>query len=131
MRIAIAGKAVAMNPLEFPELYFYYAVAELRSKNIFDLAEANARRATELDSAHEIPRAEVFAGIRSDRQGRPLRRAATFQKYLENRAEGAGRRSDKASHRRAGSPRGCEVADRGRTLFALDFVHEPAAWMVV
>ena len=58
---AIAGKAVAMNPLEFPELYFLYAAANYNLKH-FDLAETNARRATELDSSHEVPRAEVLLG---------------------------------------------------------------------
>ncbi len=80
--VAIAGKAVAMNPLEFPELYFYYAVANYSLKH-FDLAEANARRATELDSAHEIPRAEVLLATvliaKGDRSGA----LQHFRKYLE------------------------------------------------
>lgn len=80
--IAIGGKAVAMNPLEFPQLYFYYAVANFNLKH-FDVAEANARRATELDSAHEIPRAEVLLGssliARGDRAGG----LEHFKKYLE------------------------------------------------
>ena len=58
---AIAGKAVAMNPLEFPQLYFYYAAANFNLKHL-DVAEVNARRPTELDKAHEIPRAELLLG---------------------------------------------------------------------
>jgi tetratricopeptide (TPR) repeat protein len=80
--IAIAGKAVAMNPLEFPELYFYYAVANFNLKH-FDVAETNARRATELDHAHEIPRAELLLGsvlaAKGDRPGA----LQHFRKYLE------------------------------------------------
>jgi len=52
---AIAGKGVALNPQEFPDLYFLYAAANFNLKH-FDLAEANARRATELDKDHEVPR---------------------------------------------------------------------------
>lgn len=80
--ITIAGKAVAMNPLEFPELYFYYAVANYDLKRL-DLAETNARRATELDSAHEIPRAELLLGsvliAKGDREGA----LEHFKKYLQ------------------------------------------------
>ena len=78
----IAGKAVAMNPLEFPELYFYNAVANFNLKH-FDVAESSARRATELDAAHEIPRAELLLGsvliARGDRAGG----LQHFRKYLE------------------------------------------------
>jgi tetratricopeptide (TPR) repeat protein len=80
--ITIAGKAVAMNPLEFPELYFVYAAANFNLKHM-DVAEANARRATELDKNHEVPRAEVLLGTvlvaRGDRNGA----LQHFRKYLE------------------------------------------------
>jgi tetratricopeptide (TPR) repeat protein len=80
--VAIGGKAVAMNPLEFPQLYFYYAVANYNLKHL-DLAEANARRATELDNAHEIPQAELLLGsvlaAKGDRSGA----LQHFRKYLE------------------------------------------------
>src|SRR5580698_4089478 len=59
--ITIAGKAVAMNPLEFPELYFVYAAANFNLKHL-DVAETNARRATDLDKNHEVPRAELLLG---------------------------------------------------------------------
>ena len=69
---AIAGKAMAMNPLEFPELYFYNAVANYTLKRL-DVAEMSARRATELDARHEIPRAELLLGTvliaKGDRAG--------------------------------------------------------------
>jgi tetratricopeptide (TPR) repeat protein len=79
---AIAGKAVAMNPLEFPDLYFYNAVANYNLKHL-DVAETSARRATELDSGHEIPRAELLLGTiliaRGDRSGG----LQHMRKYLE------------------------------------------------
>lgn len=80
--VAIGGKAVAMNPLEFPELYFYYAAANFNLKHL-DLAEANARRATDLDKEHEVPRAELLLGsvllAKGDRTGG----LEHFRKYLE------------------------------------------------
>ena len=78
----ISGRAVAMNPLEFPDLYFYYAVANYNLKQ-YDLAEKGARRATELDSAHELPRAELLLGTvliaKRDRAGA----LEHLRKYLE------------------------------------------------
>ena len=78
---AIAGKGVAMNPLEFPELYFYNAVANYNLKHI-DVAETSARRATQLDAAHEIPRAELLLGTiliaKGDRAG-----LQHLKKYLD------------------------------------------------
>jgi len=78
----IAGKAVAMNPLEFPELYFYNAVANYNLKHL-DVAEYSARRATELDSAHEIPRAEVLLGSVLIAKGDRAGGVQHFRKYLE------------------------------------------------
>ena len=80
--ITIAGRAVAMNPLEFPELYFYYAVANFNMKH-FDVADTNVRRAIDLDTAHEVPRAEVLLAsvliAKGDRSGA----LEHFKKYLE------------------------------------------------
>ena len=79
---AIAGKAVAMNPLEFPELYYYNAMANYNLKHL-DVAEYSARRATELDSAHEIPRAEVLLGLVLIAKGDRAGGVQHFRKYLE------------------------------------------------
>jgi len=98
--VAIGGKAVAMNPLEFPELYFYYAAANYNLKHL-DVAEANARRATDLDNAHEIPRAELLLAsvliAKGDRSGA----LQHFRKYLDIVPE--------ASHRPARSSRRREM----------------------
>jgi tetratricopeptide (TPR) repeat protein len=80
--IAIGGRAVAMNPLEFPELYFYYAVANFNLKH-FDVAETNARRATDLDGTHEIPRAEVLLGAVLIAKGDRAGALEHFRKYLQ------------------------------------------------
>jgi superkiller protein 3 len=78
----IAGRAVAMNPLEFPELYFYNAIANYNLKH-FDVAQQSASRAIDMDSAHEVPRAEVLLATvliaKGDRSGA----LQHFRKYLE------------------------------------------------
>jgi tetratricopeptide (TPR) repeat protein len=79
---AIAGKAVAMNPLEFPELYYFYAAANYNLKHL-DIAETNARRATELDTAHEVPRAELLLGSVLMSKGDRVGALQHFRKYLE------------------------------------------------
>jgi tetratricopeptide (TPR) repeat protein len=80
--ITIAGKAVAMNPLEFPELYFVYAAANYNQKHL-DVAETNARRATELDKNHEVPRAEVLLASVLIAKGDRAGALQHFRKYLE------------------------------------------------
>jgi tetratricopeptide (TPR) repeat protein len=79
---AIAGQAVAMNPLEFPQLYFYNAVANFNLKHL-DVAEFSARRATELDTAHEIPRAELLLGTILGAKGDRSGALDHMRKYLE------------------------------------------------
>lgn len=80
--LTIGGRAVAMNPLEFPELYYSYAVANYSLKH-YDVAEQNVRRAIDLDSAHDVPRAELLLGTvliaRRDRAGA----IEHFKKYLD------------------------------------------------
>lgn len=80
--VTIGGRAVAMNPLEFPELYYFYGAANYTLKH-YDIAEQNFRRAIELDSAHDVPRAELLLGsvliARRDRDGA----IEHFKKYLD------------------------------------------------
>jgi tetratricopeptide (TPR) repeat protein len=80
--VTIASRAVAMNPLEFPELYYYYAAANFNLKH-YDLAEQSVRRAIDLDTAHEVPRAELLLATvliaKRDRAGA----LEHFRKYLE------------------------------------------------
>jgi tetratricopeptide (TPR) repeat protein len=59
--VGIAERALELNPVEFPGIYFYYAVANYNLKRL-DVAERSARRAIELDADHEIPRAENLLG---------------------------------------------------------------------
>ncbi len=69
---AITTRAMEMKPTEFPAIYFYHAVANFNLKHL-DIAETSARRAIELDSEHEVPRAEYLLGsilaAKGDRAG--------------------------------------------------------------
>lgn len=69
---AITDKALALNSVEFPGLYFYNAVAHFNLGQL-DQAEKSARRAISLDHDHEVPRAEDLLGnilaARGDRAG--------------------------------------------------------------
>jgi tetratricopeptide (TPR) repeat protein len=78
----LAERAMAMNPIEFPSIYFYDAVANYNLKRIAP-AEKSVRRAIELDTKREFPRAEVLLGsvlaAKGDRQGA----LEHLRKYLE------------------------------------------------
>jgi tetratricopeptide (TPR) repeat protein len=80
--ITIGGRAIALNPQEFPELFYYYAAANYNLKH-FDVAEQTVRRAIDVDSAHEVPRAELLLGMvliaKRDREGA----LEHLRKYLE------------------------------------------------
>jgi tetratricopeptide (TPR) repeat protein len=80
--VTIADRAIALNPQEFPELYFYHAVANFNLKR-FNVAETSARRATELDSAHEIPRSELLLGTTLIAKGDRAGALEHLRKYLE------------------------------------------------
>jgi tetratricopeptide (TPR) repeat protein len=59
--LEITGKAFQYNPLEFPGIYFYDAVANFNLRRL-DPAQKSAERAIQLDVSHEIPRAENLLG---------------------------------------------------------------------
>jgi tetratricopeptide (TPR) repeat protein len=78
----ITERALALNPIEFPAIYFYDATANF-NLNRFDASEKSARRAIDLDSNHQIPRAEFLLGTvlaaKGDRRGA----VEHLRKYLE------------------------------------------------
>jgi len=72
MRLAVNGKrmedaaalgerAMQLDPVEFPGIYYYGAVANYEL-NHADVAEKTVRRAIELDQAHEYPAVEALLG---------------------------------------------------------------------
>ncbi len=79
--LAITDSAIKQNPLEFPGVYFYNAVANFNLKRL-DVAEKSARRAVELDSTHEIPRAEDLLGTILAHEGDRAGAVEHMKKYL-------------------------------------------------
>jgi tetratricopeptide (TPR) repeat protein len=79
--VHVTTAALALNPVEFPGLYFYDAVADFQLKRLDD-AEKSARRAVELDTDHELPGAESLLGtvlaVKGDRAGA----IEHYRKYL-------------------------------------------------
>lgn len=58
----LSGKALRLNPYDFPVAYFYNAVANYNLKN-FDEAEKSAREAVKGDAAKKIPKIHHILGI--------------------------------------------------------------------
>jgi tetratricopeptide (TPR) repeat protein len=93
IRLAVAGKrmedaaalserATELDPVEFPGIYYYDAVAHYELKQA-GVAEKAVRRAIELDQAHEYPAAEALLGkVLADK--RDFRGAMEhFTKYVQ------------------------------------------------
>ena len=79
---ALAERALAMNPVEFPAIYFYHAAATYALKR-FEAAEKSARRTIDLDSHHEFPRAELLLGSVLAAKGDRAGAVEHLKKYLE------------------------------------------------
>ena len=78
----ITTRALALNPVEFPGLYYYDAVVDLRLKKLGD-AEKSARRAIDLDSNHEVPLAESLLGTLLAAKGDRAGAIEHYRKYLQ------------------------------------------------
>jgi tetratricopeptide (TPR) repeat protein len=58
-----SGRAIKLDPVDFPDAYLYNAVANHNMKR-FDVAETSARQAQKLDTGHRWPKADrVLAAI--------------------------------------------------------------------
>ena len=77
----LAERALAQNPIEFPAIYFYYAVAQ-HGLGHQDVAEKFASRAIELDTRHEYPRAEYMLGTLLSARGDRAGAIVHLNKYL-------------------------------------------------
>ena len=56
-----SGGAIKLDPVDFPDLYLYNAVSNYNLRK-FDAAEASARQAQKLDTAHRWPKADRVLG---------------------------------------------------------------------
>jgi len=79
---ALAERALAMNPVEFPAIYFYHAAATYTLKR-YDAAEKSARRTIDLDSHHQFPRAELLLGSVLAAKGDRAGALEHLKKYVE------------------------------------------------
>jgi tetratricopeptide (TPR) repeat protein len=57
-----SGRLIHMDPMHFPEAYFYNSVANLRLSQ-FGAAERSARDTLRMDTAHKYPKAEQVLGL--------------------------------------------------------------------
>jgi len=58
---ALGERALQLNPVEFPGIYYFDALANYELKHP-DIAEKTARRTIDLDKTHEFPAAEEVLG---------------------------------------------------------------------
>jgi tetratricopeptide (TPR) repeat protein len=80
--LTVTSAALKLNPVEFPAIYFYDAIANVNLKR-FDDAEKSARRATELDVDHEFPRAEHLLAALLAGKGDNKGALEHYEKYLQ------------------------------------------------
>jgi tetratricopeptide (TPR) repeat protein len=60
--IEVTGKLLALDPISFPDAYFYSSVANYSLGN-FDAAERSALQGVKVDDAHQIPRLQYLLGV--------------------------------------------------------------------
>jgi tetratricopeptide (TPR) repeat protein len=93
IRLAVAGKrmedaaalgerATKLDPVEFPGIYYYDAVANYELKHA-DVAERAVGRAIDLDKAHEYPAAEALLGKVLADKGDSHGAIEHFTKYVQ------------------------------------------------
>src|ERR1700691_2735956 len=80
--VALGARATQLDPVEFPGIYYYDAVANYELKHT-DVAEKAVRRAIDLDKDHEYPAAEALLGkVLADR-GDSRGALDHFTKYVQ------------------------------------------------
>ena len=78
---AWAEKIIALDPESFPDAYLYHAIGKLTMKD-FAAAERSARAAMELDTAHQLPRAEYVLGLALAAQGNLSGARMHLERYI-------------------------------------------------
>jgi tetratricopeptide (TPR) repeat protein len=72
-----------LNPTEFPEAYYYRAVAHYNLEHL-DQAFEDAQQAVKLDTAHTVPLAEQLLGVLFSMRGDHKSAAEQFRNYLQH-----------------------------------------------
>lgn len=102
--LAITSRGLEYNPVEFPSIYFFNAVAHFNLKH-YDAAEKGARQTIALDGKREIPLAESLLASVLAVQGHLDTAIDHFRKYLElspNASDAAAVRAEIAELERRG-----------------------------
>jgi tetratricopeptide (TPR) repeat protein len=73
-------RVIELNPVQFPQAYFYNAAAHMNLKN-YDQAEKSAREAIRLDEQHRYPRAEYLLGLLTAQKGAYAEAAQLLRGY--------------------------------------------------
>lgn len=60
--LTAASQGVHLDPVDFPQLFFYKAVAEFNTKQL-DKAEKSARQADKIDVTHRMPKIQQLLGM--------------------------------------------------------------------
>ncbi len=77
-----AQRAIDLNAIEFPGAFYYHAIAAFNLGR-FEAAEANARRALEVDTDHAFPNAEYVYGSVLAKRGDRAGAIAHMKEYLK------------------------------------------------
>ena len=80
--VTLADRAIALNPVEFPGIYYYAAVANYDLKHL-DVAEKEARQAVDLDKSHDYPAGEKVLGEVLADNGQAHDALAHLNKYVK------------------------------------------------
>jgi tetratricopeptide (TPR) repeat protein len=80
--VAVGERAMQLDPVEFPGIYYYDAMANYELKHT-DVAERAVRRAIELDNDHEYPADEALLGKMLADKGDSRGAMDHFTKYLQ------------------------------------------------
>jgi tetratricopeptide (TPR) repeat protein len=80
--VALGDRAMQLDPVEFPGIYYYDAMANYELKHV-DVAEKAVRRAIEIDKDHEYPAAEALLGKVLADKGDSRGALDHFTKYVQ------------------------------------------------
>ena len=75
------SRLIKLDPVDFPEAYYYNAAANYNLSKI-DVAEASAREALKLDTAHRFPKVEHILGLILYQKNDYAGAAEQMRKYL-------------------------------------------------
>ena len=79
---SISGEVLRLNPIDFPQAFYFNAMANYQLKNI-DVAEKSASDGLKADGAHAFPRLELILGIIEANKGQYPAASQHLNNYLK------------------------------------------------